>query len=136
MRKRLYIGAIALGAWLCAAAAPIDAPKKLFLDGRYEEALPALQALHKKTPRDGNAAYYLGATLCALDRSDEAVVPLKVAESRGVADASRLLAEVALEQYRPSDASDHLDKWETALRKNRKATIPESLDEMRSRTVR
>ena len=135
MRKRLYIGSIALGAWLFSAGAPIDAPKKLFLDGRYEEALPALQTLHKKTPRDGNAAYYLGATLCALDRNGEAVAPLKVAESRGVADASRLLAEIALDQYRPSDASDHLDTWETALRKNRKAAIPESLDEMRSRSV-
>lgn len=135
MRKRLYIGALALGAWFCAAAAPIDAPKKLFLDGQYEEALPALQALHKKTPRDGNVAYYLGATLCALDRDGEAMAPLKVAESRGVADASRLLAEIALDRYSPADASDHLDTWEAALRKNRKATIPESLDEMRGRTV-
>lgn len=135
MQKRLYTAAIALGAWLFAASAPIDAAKKLFLDGQYEEALPALQALHKKSPRDGNAAYYLGATLAALARGAEAVAPLKVAEGRNVADASRLLAEIALDEYRPTEASEHLDKWEAALRKNRKASIPDALEEMQSRTV-
>lgn len=118
-----------------AAAAPIDAPKRLYLDGRYDEALPELQALHKKSPRDGNVAYYLGATLFALGRSDEAKAPLAVAQTRGVGDASRMLAEIALDAYDTDEASEQLDKWEAALRKNRKATIPESLDDMRSRVV-
>lgn len=138
MKIKIITAAMALVAALGASAAPIDNAKKLFLDGQYEEALPALQALHKKTPRDGNVAYYLGATLAALDRADEAVAPLQTAEGRGVADASRLLAEIALDAYRPADASAHLDKWETALSKNRKATVPASLADMqeRARTMR
>ena len=136
MHKRIYAAVLATAMGMVAAsAAPIDTAKKLFLEGQYEEALPQLQALHKKSPRDGNAAYYLGATLMALGNEAEAEAPLKVAENRGVADASRLLAEIALLQYRPDDASASLDKWETALRKNRKATIPESLEDMQARAL-
>ena len=135
MRIKIYMASVALMLCVGAAAGPLDAPKRLFLDGEYEQALPALEALHKKSPRDGNTAYYLGATLAAMDRGSEAVAPLKVAEGRGVADASRLLAELALEQYRPEDASAHLDRWETALRKNRKAEIPDALEEMQTRAV-
>lgn len=135
MYKKLITAAAALAIALGAAAAPIDNAKRLYLEGEYEEALPLLESLHKKTPRDGNAAYYLGATLVALDRGAEAVAPLTVAEARGVADASRLLAEVALADYRPEDASDHLDKWETALKKNRKATIPDALEELQQLSI-
>ncbi|MDE6285580.1 MAG: hypothetical protein K2L99_01125, partial [Muribaculaceae bacterium] len=135
MRRKLITAAAALALALGAAAAPIDNAKRLYLDGQYEEALPLLESLLKKTPRDGNTAYYLGATLVALDRGGEAVAPLAVAESRGVADASRLLAEVALADYRPDDASEHLDKWEAALRKNRKATIPDELDELQQLSI-
>ncbi len=132
---RLKIAAVALGICIGAAAAPIDAAKKLYLDGQYEEALSSLQTLHKKSPRDGNTAYYLGATLYALERGKEAVAPLTVAEGRGVADASRLLAQIALDDYRPAEASAHIDKWEAAIRKNRKAAIPDALGEMQDRAM-
>lgn len=134
--SRIIISAVAaMASAMPAAAGPLDNAKALFLDGSYEQALPELQALHRKSPRDGNTAYYLGATLEAMGRGDEAVAPLKVAQTRGVADASRLLAEIDLGMYRPEAASDNLDKWETALRKNRKAQIPDALEDMRSRVV-
>lgn len=135
MFRKLIPAAAALLLALGATAAPIDNAKRLYLDGQYEEALPLLESLHKKTPRDGNIAYYFGATLAAMDRNGEAAAPLAVAESRGVADASRLLAEIAIADYRPDDAAEHLDKWETALRKNRKAAIPDRLEELRELSI-
>ena len=84
MRKLLYAVAFALCSSATATAGPLDNAKQMYIDGQYEEALTALQALHKKSPRDGNTAYYLGATLIALGRADEAVAPLKTAESRSV----------------------------------------------------
>lgn len=134
--SRILISAVvSLTVAASVSAGPPDNAKAMYLDGNYEQALPELQALHRKTPRDGNTAYYLGATLRALGRPAEAVAPLKVAQSRGVADASRLLAEIDLEEYRPDEASANLDKWEAALRKNRKAQIPDELESLQSRAL-
>lgn len=132
--QRSIIYAIAaLG--VSATAGPLDNAKALFLDGNYEQALPELQTLHRKSPRDGNTAYYLGATLHALGRDAEAAAPLKTAQGRGVADASRLLAEIDLSEYRPEEASDNLDKWQDAIRKNRKAQTPDALGQMQQRAI-
>lgn len=115
-------------------AAPIDEAKKLYNSGNYEEAVTRLQALKKKSPRDGNINYWLGASLVALGRVDEAVEPLKAAEKRGVASASRILTEIAFDRYDIDMADDHLEVWEENLSKNKKAdTTP--VEEMRSRLV-
>lgn len=135
MRKSLYSLILLLTAALTAMAAkPLDEAKRLYLDGQYEEALPRLEALKKSSPRDGNVNYYLGSTLYALGRYDEAEAPLKVAEGRGVTDASRLRAVIALDAYRLDDASEALDTWETKLKKNKKQA-PDELGEMQSRLI-
>ena len=46
-----------------------------------------------------------------LGETAEALAPLKQAESRGVTEASQMLAEYALEQYDVEQADAHLDKW-------------------------
>ena len=135
MRKSLYSLILLLTAALTAMAAkPLDEAKRLYLDGKYEEALPRLEALRKSSPRDGNVNYYLGSTLYALGRYDEAEAPLKVAEGRGVTDASRLRAVIALDAYRLDDASEALDTWEAKLKKNKKQASDE-LGEMQSRLI-
>lgn len=135
MRKSLYSLILLLTAALTAMAAkPLDEAKRLYLDGKYEEALPRLEALRKSSPRDGNVNYYLGSTLYALGRYDEAEAPLKVAEGRGVTDASRLRAVIALDAYRLDDASEALDTWEAKLKKNKKQA-PDELGEMQSRLI-
>lgn len=135
MRKSLYSLILLLTAALTAMAAkPLDEAKRLYLDGKYEEALPRLEALRKSSPRDGNVNYYLGSTLYALGRYDEAEAPLKVAEGRGVTDASRLRAVIALDAYRLDDASEALDTWEAKLKKNKKQA-PDGLGEMQSRLI-
>lgn len=135
MRKSLYSLILLLTAALTAMAAkPLDEAKRLYLDGKYEEALPRLEALRKSSPRDGNVNYYLGSTLYALGRYDEAEAPLKVAEGRGVTDASRLRAVIALDAYRLDDASEALDAWEAKLKKNKKQA-PDELGEMQSRLI-
>lgn len=135
MRKSLYSLILLLTAALTAMAAkPHDEAKRLYLDGKYEEALPRLEALRKSSPRDGNINYYLGSTLYALGRYNEAEAPLKVAEGRGVTDASRLRAVIALDAYRLDDASEALDTWEAKLKKNKKQA-PDELGEMQSRLI-
>ncbi len=120
---------------LVASAAPIDDAKKLYFDEKYEEALPQLERLVKRSPRDGTANFYLGATLRALGRESDGVAPLKKAEERGVLDASRILAEMALAEYRVDDADSHLSAWSTAMKKKKKA-MPEEYENMSSMLLR
>ncbi len=116
------------------AARPIDEAKALYREGSYAEAVEKLQSILKRTPKDGTANYYLGACYLALDEPGSAIPALKKAESRGVADASRMLAEVALDEYRASDAEEHLDNWAIALKKSKKSTL-EEFSELTSRMV-
>ena len=130
-----HIFALALAASCSGAfAAPIDDAKKLYADGDYAAAIEQLQALLKKSPRDGNVNYYLGASLMAVGQTDEALAPLRQAQTRGVADASRLLAQYAIDRYDVEQAETELDKWEAQLKKSRKP-VPEEHAEMSSRVV-
>lgn len=116
-----YIAMVALTTALTGLAAPIDDAKKLYRDGDYAAAVEKLRPIVKRSPRDGTANYYLGAALMKLGDNEAARGPLKVAESRGVADASELLAADAIADYRIDDAQEHLDTWEEAFAKKRKA---------------
>ena len=88
----------------------------------------------KSKPKDGTANYYLGAALVAMGEVDDAQEPLKKAEARGVADASRLLAVCALDEYRVDDANEHIDTWQAALKKAKKSE-PGELSALQSRAV-
>lgn len=117
-----------------AVAAPVDDAKKLYLAGDYQAAVDILEPLCKKSPRNGNVCYYLGASLVGLGRIADAKAPLVTAEKRGVAEAARLLARIALDAYDVDSADEHLDEYETLLGKKRNADTSE-LDEMQSRVV-
>lgn len=117
-----------------ALGAPIDDAKKLYRNGSYSEAVARLKPLYKASPRDGTVGYYLGASLYALGRNYEAIAPLKVAVDKNVADASRILMEIALADYDVDLADKHLDAWETALSKAKKSE-PAEMDDLRAQLV-
>lgn len=132
MRKILSYIFILLAA--TALAAPADEAKKLYKAGKYEEALALLQPLMKKTPRDGSLNYLTGATLIALHRDEEAMPYIKKAKERGVADASLMLARIARDEYRPSEARELYDHYESLLKKSRKS-VPEEVEAEQSVAV-
>ena len=132
--KRIYfvLGSVFIG--LVLSAATIDDAKRLYRDGNYSAAIEKLRTILKTKPKDGTANYYLGASLMALGEVEQAREPLLKAEDRGVADASRLLAVSALDEYRTDDASSHLDAWEAALKKAKKS-LPDEFESLQSRMV-
>lgn len=135
MKKLLPLIFISLSlAAFAAKPKPIDAAKAEYNDGNYTEALAKLDAILKKTPKDATANYYMGLTHLALDNQAEGIRALQKAEDRGVADAARIIAELALDAYDVSTAEEHLDTYETLLQKNKK-TPPESFAETRTRLV-
>lgn len=131
---KIYAAALALMLAANAVAAPIDEAKRLYREGDYAAAVEKLRTLVRRSPRDGNVNYYLGASLYAMGDNAEAVAPLKVAAGRGVADAHRMLAEIALSDYRADDASESLDAWSAALKKARKS-VPDSHAELSRRAL-
>ena len=94
VKPRIFLPALAL---LCASAisaAPHDRGKQLFLDGDYPAALEELSDLVRRSPRDGNANYYLGLTLMAIGLPEQAGEPLQTAARRNVVDAFGLWRNV------------------------------------------
>ncbi len=135
MKLRIYTTILSLTAVVATAfGGAIDDARKLYRVGEYQQVIDKLQPVVKKTPKDGNATFYLGASLYALGRNDEAVQPLTMAESRGVADASRMLAEMALERYDADGAGEHLDRWQAQLKKQKK-DVPAEYGALTSRAV-
>ena len=135
MIKNIITAIFLCSAAVSFAAKPIDEAKAAYKAGDYADAAARLEAILKKTPKDATANYYMGLTQLALDNADEAAAALRKAEDRGVADASRLLADIALADYDVDAAEEHLDTCEALLRKSKKSA-PESLAETRLVTIK
>lgn len=119
---------------MAAFAAPIDEARRLYDEGRYAEALEQLEALHRRSPRDGSVNLLLGSTLMAMGRYDDARAPLKTASDRGVADATLALARMASDSYDVDGARDLYAAYEKQMRRARKS-IPDEVEAARSRLV-
>lgn len=132
-RQLVAFAFVALLSLNCPAAA-VDDAKSLYESGDYSAAVEKLRPLAKRSPRDANINYYLGASLYRLGEEAEAIEYLNKAESRGLGAASELLAGIAMNHYDVAGADKHMSVWETNLKKARKST-PETFDEMTSRLV-
>ena len=131
---RRLLAAMALAMSVNVFGAPIDDAKALYEQGDYAAALEKLQTLAKRSPRDTNVNYYLGATLLALGNEEQAVEYLSKAESRGLGAASEMLAGIAMSHYNVDLADKHLETWSANLKKARKSA-PGSYDDLSSRLV-
>ena len=134
--KRLSVYIIASAAALAISAAPIDEAKSLYNAGNYDAALPILRDIVKKSPKDGTANYYLGATLSAMGQTAEAVKPLEAAAARGVNDAYQILAQDALANYDTEAADNYIDELSAKLSKAKKKTaMPAWTKDVQSRSL-
>lgn len=133
MRRPIYT-ILLLAAAAGAMAAPVDDGKRLYREGKYDEAVAVLQPVVKKSPRNGNANYWYGASLAALGRTDEAIAPLKRAVERSVPEAALALAKIATENYEASDAREYYDSYESMMRKA-KREIPDEVAETQSKLI-
>ncbi len=82
-----------------------------FVKGNYEEALEALKKARERNPRSARAAYYLGATLKAMQLHGDAIQHLKDATMLQPAEpkAFLLLADVLYAQGRLDEAAHALE---------------------------
>ncbi len=119
---------------LSVLAGPVDEGKRLYNEGNYEAAAEQLRAAVRRSPRNANANYWLGASLYAMNLTEQATSPLETAAERGVTQAYPLLVRIAISRYDAEAASDYIDSWRSRLTRNRKP-IPEELEELSSKAI-
>ncbi|MDR3260985.1 MAG: tetratricopeptide repeat protein [Tannerella sp.] len=90
-------------------AQSLDQAKKLYNEGRYEEAKPAFERLVNQSP--SNSSYNLWYGVCCFETGDwtTAEKHLLVARDRKVAEANRYLADIYTSAYRFEEA---VGMWE------------------------
>lgn len=116
------------------AAAPVDEARSLFDNGQYKAAVELLEPVVKKVPKNLSARVLLGRSLVCAGQYQRGRETLLEAENRGSTDASRWLAEYALDRYDASAAASHLEKWKAKLAKSRKEP-PVMIEEMQTRAM-
>jgi len=127
--------ALGLAGIATAIAGPVDEARKLYRSGDYVAAAELMKPVVKRSPKDGNANFFYGASLFQLGDYAGAEGPLTVAEGRSVAEAAQILAGMSLDRYDVDGAEEHLDKWAAILKKGKKS-IPSEHDAMNSRLIR
>lgn len=125
--------AFALGG--TAYAITLNEAKQLYLDGDYEAALPVFEKALAAKPRDGALNQWVGVCLMRTGRADEAIKYLDKAQSRGITEAPRYLAEIAFDEYRFGDAVDHMDSYEKTLTKAKAKMSDEAADLQRRLSI-
>ena len=91
--------------------------KKLFLEGRYEEAKPILKNLLKKNSKAGDLNYWYA--VCCNETADTLVDVehlLELAASNKVADASRYLGDIYNKQFRYEEAIEQYENFVSATK--------------------
>lgn len=104
-------------------AVTLNEAKQLYLDGDYESALPVFKKALASKPRDGSLNQWVGVCLMRTGHADEAEQYLKKAQSRGIAEAPRYLAELAFNNYSFNEAGEYFENYDKALLKAKKNNV-------------
>lgn len=132
--KRYLMAAVGLMLTAVAVAGPYEDGRRLYLSHRYEAAIEKLTTALRRAPRDGNANYYMGASLSALGRHKEALPYLKKAAASDVLEAYPLLVAADIDCYNPEQASTHLEAWRSLLNSKHKQ-VPAKYHELATRVM-
>lgn len=100
----------------------LDQAKKLYNDGKYEEAKPAFEKLVKQSPNNSSYNQWYG--VCCYETGDfeGARTYLSVAMKKGVQESFRYLAEIHMREYEFDQAVDMWEKYIELLTKKKENT--------------
>jgi tetratricopeptide (TPR) repeat protein len=114
----------AVATFMCGSvsAQSLAEAKKLYDEGKYAEAKPALEKLVKQSPN--NPSYTLWYGICCYKTGDleNAEKNLKVSVKRKTPEAYKYLADVYYNEYKFEEAEDLLEEYITLLEKKKQDT--------------
>lgn len=123
-------------------AQSLEDAMQMVADGDYARAIPILEALASKEPKNSKINIALGDSYRLSGRDSEATEQYNKARARNNNDAYLGLIEIAIREYRLDDADNLLEKYRKGLKKGRKtlpdesATVTQQLDRTRSMLAR
>ncbi len=127
LHRYIFLSFLCVGAF--AGAVTLDEAKEMYLQGDFAGSAASVSG-GSCIQAQGCLAQPLGRGVPdAGGRDDEAVPHLKIADTKGIAEAPRYLAEIAFRKYDFEEAENYIAKYEKALKKSRK-TMPEGAQAM------
>jgi hypothetical protein len=133
IRKPIISLFLAIG--LSSGAVTLNEAKDMYLGGDFAGALPGFEEALQSKPKDPSLNQWVGVCLLRTGRQTEAVPYLEFADSKGITDAPRYLAEIEFYKYHFDKASNYIDKYEKGLKKVKKS-MPEDVEQLKSQIER
>lgn len=115
MKLRNYISGLLLIAATTMQAITLQQAKSYYNDGQFTKALPFFEEAVKKTPGNANYNMWYGACLYETGQSREAKRYIEAAKTKKITDATRYLAQIALEEMDYETASALTDEYSEAI---------------------
>ena len=120
MKAKTFFLSLALMSAATLWSATLEQAKSVYNKGDYAKALPMMMEQHKKSPKNGSIAHWLGVCLYNTGERQKSKQYFELAASRNVAEANKYLAKICYDNYDFTDAEDYLDDYEAALTKAKK----------------
>lgn len=120
MKAKTFILSLALMSAATMWSATLEQAKSVYNKGDYAKALPMMMEQHKKSPKNGSIAHWLGVCLYQTGEQQKSKQYFEIAASRNVAEANKYLAKICYDNYDFTDAEDYIDEYEAALTKAKK----------------
>jgi tetratricopeptide (TPR) repeat protein len=99
----------------------LEDAKKLYLEGRYTDALPVFKAEYQGDPKNASLNQWLGVSLYKTGHIIEAEDYLRFASEKKITEAYLYLGELYVKLYRFDEAEKEFEKYQRANRRNEEA---------------
>lgn len=122
MNKRLKILLLFTLCCLSVTSQTLEEAKTLFLNKRYEQALPAFKNFIQQQPTNPNINYWYGVCLLKTDNTNESLKFLELSDKRKVLNAPLFLGEAYEKLYRFDKALSCYESYRNVLLKRKETS--------------
>ena len=116
-------------------AVTLNEAKEMYTAGDFAGALPGFEEALQAKPKDPSLNQWVGVCLMRTGRQKEAIPYLEFADSKGITEAPRYLAEIEFYNYHFDKASNYIASYEKALKKAKKSK-PEEVEQLEEQIER
>lgn len=116
-------------------AQSMDEAKEMYLAGDYAGALPVFEEALAAKPKDPSLNQWVGVCLLRDGKAEDAKKYLEFANTKGIVEAPRYLAEIAFGDYDFDAAQSYIEKYEKGLKRSKKP-MPEEIEALSAKIDR
>lgn len=121
LSKSIYLSFFAWIVGWAVAAQSLEEGKKLYKEGKFDQAVTIFENQIKKTPKQAALNQWYGASLFETGRYEEAEPYLRFAASKRIPEAYKYLARLCFVTYQFDEGLENYDLYIKTLKKNQDA---------------